>query len=76
MTELLKEAFEAARRLPPDAQDEVARLLLEIVHDADAEPYVLTDEERKAVEESMAEADRGEFATDEEIEAIFAKHSR
>jgi len=33
--------------------------------------YVLSDDERAAIDEALAEADRGEFATDEEVAAVF-----
>ncbi len=36
--------------------------------------FVLTPEERAAIERSKAAADRGEFATDEEVAAVWAKH--
>jgi predicted transcriptional regulator len=39
-------------------------------------PYILTPEEKVDIDASMAEAERGEFATDDEIRAIWAKHSR
>jgi len=58
--------------LPPEAQDELARLLLQLT--GDEEPVVeLTPEEAADLDASLAEADRGEFATDEEIRAIWAK---
>lgn len=37
-------------------------------------PYVLTPEERADIDASLAEAERGEFATDEEVRAVWAKH--
>jgi predicted transcriptional regulator len=37
-------------------------------------PYVLTLEEEADLDASLAEADRGEFATDEEVCAVWAKH--
>jgi predicted transcriptional regulator len=39
------------------------------------EPVVqLTAEEEASFEESLAQAERGEFATDEQMRAIWAKH--
>jgi len=35
-------------------------------------PYVLTPEEEADLEASLAEAERGEFATDEEVRAMWA----
>jgi len=37
-------------------------------------PYVLTPEEEADLDASLAEAERGEFATDEEVRAVWAKH--
>jgi predicted transcriptional regulator len=34
----------------------------------------LTPEEEASLEESLAQAERGEFATDDQIRAIWAKH--
>ncbi len=74
MTELLERAVAAARGLPPDMQDEIARLVLQLTGD-EAQPTVqLTPEESASFDESFAQAARGEFATDEEISAIWAKH--
>ena len=36
-------------------------------------PYVLTPEEAADIDVSLAEAERGEFATDEEVRAVWAK---
>jgi predicted transcriptional regulator len=71
MTKLLEDAIEAVRRLSPERQDEIARAILAL---ADADVYVLTPEERAAIEASDEEVARGEFATDEEVRAIWAKH--
>jgi hypothetical protein len=76
MTKLLEHAIEAVRLLPSDQQDEVARTILEMLAEGvNAEPYVLTDEERAAIDRSIEAADRGEFASDEEVRAVFAKYS-
>ena len=73
MTELLKRAVETVRALPPEAQDAVARFLLDLV--GDDEPAIqLTTEEEASLDESLAQAERGEFATDEQVRAIWAKH--
>jgi hypothetical protein len=73
MTELLDRAVRAARVLPTDAQDEVARLVLRFV--GDDEPQVaLTEEERIAITASKQAAVRGEFATDQQVRAVWAKH--
>ena len=75
MTKLLERALEAARVLPPDAQDDIARIVLRLVGaDDDGPPIPLTAEERAAVAASKAAAERGEFATDDQVRAVWAKH--
>ena len=74
MTKLLEKALEAARKLPSDAQDEIARIVL-MLADADDSPVIkLSDDERTAIAASKEAAARGEFATDEQVRAIWAKH--
>jgi len=71
MTSLLKLAIEKLEKLSPERQDELARMLLDA---ADSEIYVLSKAERAAVEEGLADVRAGRFASDEEVEAIFARH--
>ncbi len=70
MTKLLEKAIEAVRKLAPERQDEVAGMILSASSEA---PVELTAEELEAVEAGLADADAGRFATDEEVEALFAK---
>jgi hypothetical protein len=73
MTKPLEQAVEAARALPPDMQDELARILLQLA--GEDQPVIqLTAEEASSLEASLAQAARGEFATDEQVRAIWAKH--
>ena len=69
-------AVAAVRQLSPDEQDEIARAILGIVGGTDDEPYLLSDDEKAAIARSRAAADRGEFATEEQVEAVFSKYSR
>ena len=73
MTDLLDRALRAARELPPDAQNEIARLVLMIAGD-DQPPLRLSAEEEASLAESRAQAGRREFATDEQVRAVWAKH--
>ena len=41
--------------------------------DSDLRPYKLSPDERKAVEEGLAQAEQGEFATDEEMAALWER---
>jgi predicted transcriptional regulator len=73
MTKLLEQAFEAARSLPLAMQDEMARVVMAMT--GEEMPTVqLTPEEEASFEESLAQAERGEFATDDQMRAIWAKH--
>ncbi len=73
MTKLLEHAVETVRGLPPEMQDDLARILLQLV--GEDQPAVrLTVEEEASFNDSLAEAERGEFATDEQVQAIWAKH--
>jgi hypothetical protein len=74
MTKLLDQAVEVARNLPPGTQDDIARVVLRLAG-ADDEPLVeLTADEQAAIAASKAAAARGEFATDEQVQAVWAKH--
>jgi predicted transcriptional regulator len=73
MTKLLDRAVDAARALPPEMQDEIAYMLLQFVG-AEQPVIPLTHAERSSLEASLAQAERGEFATDEQVRAIWAKH--
>jgi hypothetical protein len=75
MTKLLDRAVEAARSLSPDAQDDIARVVLRLAGtDDEASPAALSPEERTAVAASQDAAARGEFATDEQVRAVWGKH--
>ena len=74
MTKLLDEAVEAVRRLPSDDQDDIARAIMQLAGSDLAAPVVLSPEEREAIARSKAAASRGEFATDEQVQAVWAKH--
>ena len=74
MTKLLDEAVEAVRRLPSDDQDDIARAIMQLAGSDLPAPVVLSPEEREAIARSKAAADRGEFATEEQVRAVWAKH--
>ena len=67
MTKLLDQAVTAARGLPPDAQDDIARVVLRLISAAHSK-------EQAAIATSKAAAARGEFASDEQVRAVWAKH--
>jgi hypothetical protein len=74
MTKLLDRALEAARSLPADAQDDIARIVLQLAGCEEAAPIALSADERAAIAISKAAVSRGEFATDEQVRSVSAKH--
>jgi hypothetical protein len=76
MTKLLEQALKAVRVLPPDEQDDIARIILQLAGDEEGTPVALSPDEQRAISESKAAAARGEFATDEQVRAVWAKNRR
>jgi hypothetical protein len=74
MTKLLDQAVEAARRLSPDEQDDIAHVVLRLAGADNEPPVPLSPEEQTAIATSKAAAARGEFATDEQVRAVWTKH--
>ncbi|MBV8122312.1 MAG: hypothetical protein JO081_20515 [Alphaproteobacteria bacterium] len=74
MTKLLDQAVAAARNLPPDEQDEIAHFVFRLAGADDEPPVPLTPEEHAAITSSKTAASGGEFATEEEVRAVWAKH--
>jgi hypothetical protein len=73
MTKLLDQALEVVRGLPPEAQDDVALILLELARDDDSEPVTLSPDERTSIAVSKAAVARGECATDGQVRVVWAK---
>lgn len=69
MIKVLEQAIEKAKALPSDQQAYVAQVIEEIAAES-VTLHQLTDEERKLVREGLAELDRGEFASDSDVEKI------
>ena len=73
MTDLLDKAFATARGLPSDRRDEIARVVLVLA--GNGEPVIeLTPDEEADLMDAQAEMARGEFATEDEVRAVFAKY--
>ncbi len=70
MTKLLDQAISAARRLPEPMQDEIARVVLHLTDRSD-EPEAIDPAHLPAVLEGLAQAERGEFVSEAELEAAF-----
>jgi hypothetical protein len=74
MTKLFERAVETVRGLPPETQDALARLVLQLAQENDLPPIAMSVEQETSFEQSIAEAERGEFVNDETIRAFWAKH--
>ena len=72
MTKLLDKAVEAVRQLAPEAQDEIARAMLQLAGD-NSEPEPVDPAHLPALLEGLAQADRREFASDAEVEAAYRR---
>ena len=74
MTKLVQQAVAAISRLPPETQDDIARLMLALT---EAGPTPLTPDEAAAIAEAEAEIARGERVPPETIQAFWrAQHCR
>ena len=66
-------AIDALRQLTPERQNELAGYILHLATNDDREPEDIDPAALPAVLEGMAQAKRGEFATDEQVAAAFAR---
>jgi hypothetical protein len=74
MSDLMEKALAAVGRWPASRQDEAAELLLAL--DRLGATYTASPEELAAIDEGLAQAERGEFASDAEVEAAFQRFRR
>ena len=71
--EQIDAVLEGVRSWPQEDQEELA----EIARTIEARRtgvYVMTEQERAAVREGLAQADRGEFISDEDMETFWKRH--
>jgi hypothetical protein len=76
MTKTLRDVLERVAAWPDWAQDDLAELALEIDREINAGTYRATRAELRKIDEALAAVQRGEIATDAEVEAVFAKRRR
>ena len=74
MTKLFEKALDAARQLAPVDQDEIALLMLNWMGN-ESEPEEIDPADMPGVLEGLAQAEKGEFASDEEVQAVFRRFS-
>ena len=73
MTKLLEQAIAKAQSLPPEDQDALALAMLSLT-EGDASAYPVDPATRAAILEGLAEADRQDYASDEEVAAADKRH--
>ncbi len=75
MDKALDEMLDRVRSWPEDRQRDALRTLQEL-EAVGTEPYQLVGAELALVQEALDEADRGEYATEEEVKAFFQRNKR
>jgi predicted transcriptional regulator len=73
---VLREAMRRVESWPVEAQEELAEIALEIDAGLKGGVYHATPEELEGIDRGLKAAREGRFATDQEVEAVFAKHRR
>jgi hypothetical protein len=71
VTKLVEQAVAAISQLPPETQDDLARLMLALAQGA---PASLTPDEAAAIAEAEAEFANGERVPPETIQAFWRAH--
>jgi predicted transcriptional regulator len=72
----LADILERVETWPVHMQDKLAEIARDIEAGLKNEVYQATPEELAAIDEGLRDAAEGRFATDEEVEATFAKFRR
>jgi predicted transcriptional regulator len=65
--------LQRVRTWPVERQKDAAAMLL-MMEEQGVEPYELTEGEEAELKPALEEAERGEFATEEEVEAVFNRY--
>jgi predicted transcriptional regulator len=73
---VLQDVIERVGTWPDVLQEELAEIALEIEASLRGGVYHATREELDGIDRGLKAAREGRFATDAEVEAVFAKHRR
>jgi hypothetical protein len=76
MPDALQRAVKRIRALPAEQQVRAADLLDDFISEQSAGVYILSADEDRLIDEAIAELDKGEYATDVEVQAVYAKYRR
>ncbi|MEA2979757.1 MAG: hypothetical protein QOF09_1580 [Alphaproteobacteria bacterium] len=72
-TKMLTEVLERVETWPAHVQDELAEIALELDAGVKETEYQPTPEELAGIDRGLRAAAEGRFATDQQVEAVFAK---
>ena len=72
MTKVLEDAIEKVRRLPEERHAHVAEILEQIIAFGN-DPFIVPETHRAAVLQGLAEAEQGEYVSDEDMAALWKK---
>ena len=75
MSKRLREIIERAETWPEEAQEE-AIATLQAIEAEFADPYELTEDDRKAIDRGLEDVRRGRIASDGEVSRLFAQYRR
>ncbi len=76
MNKTLNDIVRRADSWPEGAQEELAQVAREIEAELKAGAYHATPEELAGVERGLRDSAQGNFASEEQVDAVFAKHRR
>jgi hypothetical protein len=74
MTKILEQAIAKVRRLTDEDQDALGAVLLSLADELPRRADDLDQETRTAIREGLAQARRGEFVPDDEIQALWKRY--
>lgn len=74
LSKRMQQALEAVSNVSIERQDLLTAELMERLRLLEQPPTRLSAEDRAELEAALAAARRGEFASDAEVEAMYAKH--
>jgi hypothetical protein len=70
--EQIRDIFDRVLTWPPDRQEQAAQMLL-LLEGQEGEMYHPSDDEWEAIQEGLAQAERGEFVSDEDMERLWKR---
>jgi hypothetical protein len=74
MTKILEQAIAKVRGLADEDQDALGAVLLSLADELPNRADALDEETREAIRNGLAQAQRGEFVPDEEIQALWKRY--